>query len=424
MRCPDIGQIIKVGTFCVLVSTIGSLDAFASSYQDAFADRLSNPNDTHTLNQFVNVAVEAGQYDQALSTIEQHLITYPRDAHARLIAGRLYNHVGSYELAKRQIEHALSIGTLQPDEQSEAEKLIERIDRNLSGTTGFVAIKTGLDVVRNDYDPTAAVSDRTDVNPYAELYATLRHSLESPTDDAIVLTARTRIARRFGDYNLSGSGGVFTASSGRVAIAWEKGLPDTGISSLRMSLSAYGDYYEFQQDSAIREYGITANFSAKPSVDTTVYTNLGYANLATSDLLFTDHRWRAEIGGAHRISGKHAIGAKVRGQFDYANDGTFVGQSIEGIVSYAGLLWSDPDGITWTHRASVGGGHVELPDLLATPGTTFDGTFWSASWDHTFEINDQNRIDLTTYYRAFNLDDPSRDQTTYGIGLSYTYTFR
>ncbi len=410
--------------FGLAVSLAVALPVVASPYQDAFTNRLNNPGDSNTLAQFVEIAVDTGQYDQALSTIEQHLISNPRDAEARLVAGRLYYHVGSYDLARQQVNAAILIGTLEPKKRDEAEKLIQRIDRDLAGTTGYVSLTTGIEVVRTDFAPTALIADRTDINPYGEIYAILRHDLNTAGNDAILLTARARVSRLFGDFSLSGAGGVFTATSGRVAVAWDKGLPDSGIASLRMNLSAYGDYYGFQEGFAVREYGVLAKFTTRPSVDSTVFANFGYASLSTSDLLFTDYRLRAEIGGARRISGKHAIGAAIRSQFDYTNSGTFVGNFIEGEISYAGLVWSKPDGPVWTQRITVGAGRVKLPDLSATPGTTLDGNFWTLKWAHALEINDQNRINLNAWYQKFDLNTASRDQSSLGVGLSYTYTFR
>ncbi len=417
-------KIIAMAFLSVPLLISGANNAFASAYQDAFNNRISSPGDTESLANFVTIAVDTGQYDQALSTIEQHLITYPRDAKARLIAGRLYNHVGSYELALRQIEYAISIGTLSANEMREAEKLQRRVQKSLSGITGYVSLTAGVEVVRSDFDATAAISDRTDVNPYGEIYGTVRRSLDTPSDDAILLTVKARVARLFGDFNLSGNGGVFTATAGRVEMAFDKGLPNSGISSLRLATSVYGSLNTFQSNSAIREYGIRAKFTAKPSVDSTLFANFGYADLSSSDLLFTDYRIRAEAGGVMRLTGKHSIGAAVRSQFDYTYGGVFVGQAIEGEFSYAGLLVSRPDGLSWTHRISLSAGYIELPDLSTTAGTTFDGNFWMARWDHAFELNERNRIDLTTFYRKLNLDVSSRDQASYGIGLSYTYTFR
>lgn len=415
-------------TFAVLLST-GFLAAstgaiLASAYQDAFASRIANPRDEGSLSSFVSIAVDAGQYDQALSTIEQHLISFPRDAKSRLIAGRLYNHVGSYDLALRQIKYALSIGTLNINEIQEAEKLRERIEKNLSGISGYISFTIGGDVIHTNFATTAAISDRTDYNPYGEIYGVFRRSLDTPTDDALSISLRARASRLFGDFDLSGGGGVFTSPSGRLSLTWDKGLPNTGISSLRLSLSAYGDYYGYQSNAAIREYGILAKFTVQPSADSTVFANFGYADLSTSDLLFTDYRLRAQAGAAYRISAEHAVGAAIRSQFDYTYGGLEVGKSVDGEISYAGLLVSQPDGITWTHRASFGGGHLQLPDLNATAGTTFDGNFWLARWDHAFELNERNRVDLTTFYRKLKLDDASRDRSSYGIGLSYTHTFR
>ncbi len=418
----NFNKIVLFGALALLMQPMFGSYASAGPYEDAFSNRIAQPGDQASLASFIEIAVDSGQYDQALSTIEQHLITYPRDAQARLYAARLYYHVSSYDLAKRQVEHALSIGTLNGDETDDAEELRGLIDKGLGGLTGYVSFTIGADLVHTDFASTAAISDRTDFNPYGEVTASLKRSLDTPSDDAIILSASARVARRFGDFDLSGAGGVFAASSGRASITWEKGLPNSGISSLRMGLTAYGEYFEFQRGLAISEFGAEANFTVQPSLDSTFFAKFGYANLSASQLLFTDHRLRAEIGGTQRVSGNHAIGAALRGEFDYDSGGTFVGRSLAAELSYAGVVWSKANGPVWTQRVSFGAGHVMLPDLSATPGTTFDGNFWDVNWDHRVEINDRNRIDVRAFYRSLDLDTPSRNSSSYGIGLSFTHT--
>ncbi|TIW43418.1 MAG: tetratricopeptide repeat protein, partial [Mesorhizobium sp.] len=89
---------------CTGISPAGAQGPYPA-YDDAFSARIASPADNRTLAQFVTVAVNAGQYDQAISSVEQYLIKYPRDARARLAASRLYYHVGSYELARRQVQY-------------------------------------------------------------------------------------------------------------------------------------------------------------------------------------------------------------------------------------------------------------------------------------------------------------------------------
>lgn len=73
-----------------ILATPGGAHAQSVSqgYSDAFAARVATPGDTTALNTFINAVVREGQYDQAVSTVEQHLISAPRDARARLVAAR------------------------------------------------------------------------------------------------------------------------------------------------------------------------------------------------------------------------------------------------------------------------------------------------------------------------------------------------
>ena len=100
--------------------------ASASDYDDVFRERYDSPEDVGVLGRFVSKAVEVGQYDQAISTLEQHLVRYPRDARARLNLARVYANTGSWELAARNLEIALSVGDLTPEEAEQAEQLAAR----------------------------------------------------------------------------------------------------------------------------------------------------------------------------------------------------------------------------------------------------------------------------------------------------------
>ena len=78
---------------CVLRATAGlllatagmSVVAHADDYPALFDQRYSSPEDISVLGSFVAKAVEVGQYDQAISTLEQHLVKYPRDARAKSV---------------------------------------------------------------------------------------------------------------------------------------------------------------------------------------------------------------------------------------------------------------------------------------------------------------------------------------------------
>ncbi|MER8441139.1 tetratricopeptide repeat protein, partial [Mesorhizobium sp. M1393] len=132
-----------------------------SAYDDAFSARIASPADNGTLAQFVTVAVNAGQYDQAISSIEQYLIKYPRDARARLAASRLYYHVGSYELARRQVQYGIEVGDLPADEQLEAVRLLARIERALRGVTWELALTGGVFSAFTDFEPGGAQDDNS-----------------------------------------------------------------------------------------------------------------------------------------------------------------------------------------------------------------------------------------------------------------------
>lgn len=118
--------------------------ASASDYDDVFRERYDSPEDVGVLGRFVSKAVEVGQYDQAISTLEQHLIKYPRDARARLNLASVYTNTGSWELAARNLEIALSVGDLTPEETKQAEELAARVKGALSGFEWVLDMTVGI----------------------------------------------------------------------------------------------------------------------------------------------------------------------------------------------------------------------------------------------------------------------------------------
>lgn len=396
--------------------------SFDARYQEAFARRVGNPGETSALSGFVRIAVEAGQYDQALSTIEQHLIDYPLDAKAHLIAGRLYHHVGSRELAARHLEYALDIGGLDDSDRLAAERLLTRAYQTLAGMSGYLDVTAGIRSESIDFAPTAPWADRTDYNPFIVASGQVRFDLESSTNNAIILFGEVGARRRFGDFNFDGVGGVYSAPHGRAGITLDMGLPTDLIPTLRGQVTGYGWHETFDANLFRRAYGATARLTAAPTANTFVYTEAGYAWLGESAApLLEDDRYTFEAGATWRIARSHTIGLAGRGYVDRRRGFGKVGHLYEAELSYAGQVFAFENGAIWTQNAGVAIGDLEVPNIVLGPAFPYFGDYWRAYWAHSLQIDDISRIDLDISYRKSEFSNlPIRNQSKFDISLSYT----
>ncbi|MEZ5812733.1 MAG: hypothetical protein R3D45_15085 [Rhizobiaceae bacterium] len=393
-----------------------------SAYQRAFADRVANPGNTSALSTFINVAVEAGQYDQALSTIEQHLINYPLDAKAHLVAARLYNHVGSYDLSARHLEFALEIGTLEERDRRAAERLLRTVERAIAGISGYLDLTAGVRSESIDFAPTAPWADRTDINGFLLATGQLRFDLDTSTNNAIVLSGKIGTRRRFGDFNFDGVGGVYTAPHGTLAATLDIGLPTEMLPTLRGQLTVYGSHETFDAGLYRRIYGVMARLTALPTADSFVYVEAGYGWLGESAApLLEDNRVSFEAGATYRIVGSHTIGIAGRGQIDYLNGFGRVGHLYEVELSYAGQVHAFTDGPVWTQQAGLAYGDVQVPNIVLGPAFPYVGDYWLTYWTHSLQIDENNRIDLDLTYRETTYSNlPIRNQSKFDVSLSYT----
>ena len=393
-----------------------------SAYAAAFAARIANPGDTATLGAFIDIAVREGQYDQALSTTEQHLIDHPRDAKARLIAGRLYNHLGSYELARRQLNHALEIGTLSPEETAEAQDLLGRVERAIEGWSYSVEATAG---VRAEWIDLKTGNDRDDLDPFGELSATVRQDLKTATRDAIIYSASIAATRRFYDVDLAANAGRHDHIAGRGAITWDKGLPDFGIDSLRMLLTGYvrGETFDTNTDEV--EYGTSVRFTVRPTVDSFAFAGVGYGWISESTNIIADERFRWEAGFSHRISGSWSLGIGVQGSQDFAN-GNKVGEMHEVEASVGGVVYTIPDRLVWTYQLGVALGERESPDLSFGLPFMVDSDYWRVSSRHRFQIGEKQYISLETTWTDVDYSSAlssAVDRTSLETMVSYTHIF-
>lgn len=402
--------------------TIVAGSAFAQDidYEEAFQARLANPSDTFVLGQFLAVAVRNGQYDQAISTVEQHLIDHPRDAKARLIVARLYANVGSWELAHRQLTHALSIGTLTASDREAAEALLETVEDRLRGIAAMFFLTGGVRVEHIDFDDAVAVwDDRTDVNPFARIGGRIVVDLNTPTADAFIVAGSLGAERRFGDFDLDGTGGLYTGWMGDFSLTLSKGLPGV-IPTLRGDYSVYAQAQSFEDSLVRREVGVSKRYSVRPGAGSQLFAEAALGWLGASSGLPGEWRGHLEAGGTARLGGGATAGLAGRGFVDFDDTFARIGHTAELEASLAAQIASVPDRLAWSHRLAVAAGILSVPDTLV-PGTTLDGTYWRATWDHVVQLQSGNRFNFGVSYRDATYElNPERDTAVLAGSASYT----
>jgi hypothetical protein len=392
----------------------------SQDYADSFAARVATPGDTTALSNFINTAVREGQYDQAISTVEQHLISAPRDAKARLIAGRLYNHLGSYELARRQLRHALDIGTLTPAETDEALALLGRVERALEGWTYKLAVSGG---VRYESTDRGAAGSTDFVTGFGQVKGHIRQDLKTATRDAIIYSGSFSATERVNDVDTSVVAGRDTLLDGEARITYDKGLPNTGIETLRMLVSAFTAVQTFGSNTDETAFGTAIRFTARPTVDGLAFIGAGYANLEASDGIFTEDRFSWEAGYTHRLQNGHAIGAAIRGTHDQGAGQSNLGNSVEGEIRYGGLIYAVEDRFAWLHEIGFAVGESETPDLSLGPAVRLSSDFWRVTSAHDFQLDANQIISLDLTYREIDFSGGINDRESFEATLYYTYSW-
>ena len=411
----------------------------ASDFDDVFRERYDSPEDVGVLGRFVSKAVEVGQYDQAISTLEQHLIKYPRDARARLNLASVYTNTGSWELAARNLEIALSVGDLSPEETKQAEALAAKVKGALSGFEWVLDMTVGIRSKWLDVEQERTEwKDRQDWNPFAAVNTALKIDLDTPLNDVLVVSASGLVERRYEDIN-QGTGdpfdgfdltnGIYAHHRGRIAFTLDKGVPVVELDAMRVQISAFGQFRTYNPSVSEVALGTSVRTIVQPSVDTSFYGEVSYANLSQSSNLSSEHRFGAEAGASRRLTAEHTIGMAARYQREMTDGGTTVNRQREIELNYAGVL-PQVFGALWTHQVAGAIGDFSSRDgafnpAFATAGT---GTYWRASWDHAFHLDGYNRINLGYAVHENDYDLPpfaffDPGSMSHTLSLSFTKSF-
>jgi len=390
-------------SIALLLAMMMGAPAQADDYSTLFEQRYSSPEDVGVLGRFVSKAVEVGQYDQAISTLEQHLVKYPRDARAKYSLARANNSLAGFEWA-------------------------------LDATVGIRS--TWLETDQANFG--TGWRDRQDWNPFIASNASLRIDLDSPLDDALIISGGFLAERRYEDINQGAGnpfpdfsdGGIYLHNRGYAAITLDKGIETTELDALRFQFGVFGNWRTYNPSVDDASLGTMLRFIIQPSVDTSAYVEGRYGSLAPSKNLAADHRFQAETGVTHRLSYEHSVGLAGRYIYEMRDDGVTVARQREAEVRYSGLLPQQPFDAVWTHQIGLGIGDFETRDASSLQffvPTPSDGHYWKADWTHTFQIDGYNsvslgyefkRIDFTSGFFFFD-----NDYSTHSVSLSYTKSF-
>jgi tetratricopeptide (TPR) repeat protein len=431
---------LKPATAALLLAVAGAgAPAHANDYSSLFEQRYSSPEDISVLGNFVAKAVEVGQYDQAISTLEQHLVKYPRDARAKYSLAKVYANTGSWELVKRNAEDALEIGDLTAEEAADAQRLLSRANNSLAGfewaLDATVGIKsTWLDTDQpNLFGSNDGWRDRQDWNPYIASNGSLRMDLDTPLGDALIASGGVLFERRYEDVNQGGfnpfpdfsDGGIYLHNRGYASLVLDKGIETTRLDGLRLQFGVFGNWKSYNPSITDAALGTSIRLIILPTVDTAAYVGGRYSNLSPSRNLAAEHRFEAEAGVTRRLSHEHSVGIAGRYIHELDSAGDQVTEQREVELSYAGLVPHRPFETVWTQQASVAFGDFEtaIPAFFSST----EGHYLKAHWTHTFQIDGYNSVSLGYEFRRndftagfFSFDN---DFSTHAINVSYTRSF-
>jgi hypothetical protein len=352
----------------------------------------------------------------------------------------VYANTGSWELAGRNLEIALSVGDLTPEETKHAEELIARVQGALSGFEWVLDMTVGIRSTWLDVeDRNRAWKDRQDWNPFAAVNTGLKIDLDTPLDDALLISASGLVERRYEDINQGGDdpttvfifdpvSGIYAHHRGRIAMTLDKGIPVVDLDTMRVQISAFGNFRTYNPSVTEVALGTSIRLIVQPSVDSSFYGEVSYANLKQSTNLTGEHRFGAEVGASKRLSDVHTIGMAGRYQREATDGGITVNRQREIELIYAGVLPYQAFEVLWTHQVAAAFGDFKSKDGTASPefAAAGTGTYWRASWDHAFHLDGYNTINLGYLVRESVYDDIGAfdpGSMTHAVSLSFTKSF-
>lgn len=434
----------------LVATVIAAAPAVADDYLDAFDLRVSDTGSRSALDSFVVQAVRQGQYDQALSTLEEVILRNPADIGARLAMARIYYQISSYDLAAAHIEQAMLTAGWEAF-RKEIEELKARIDRAKAGWEYIFSVSGGVDYQRISqtvYDFVPADYNASATVPFAEINGVVIRDLQTASGDEIRIGGVIRYLRSLGDTNFDNTYTVADQYKGQAYITYSKGLPDI-IDTLRVDVTAHAQFDHLSSARKINDYGAQLQVSVQPSVESQLRAFVGYSWLGSSVDYYTTHRLSYGVSGEYRLAPGVALGAYAKGFHDWGvspepNDfywtGTdyvylgydFQSEGYEVGASVSHLLWVFEDGRSWVQEAGVRYGwanvldYASLYDFFDYYYSMVDRRTWEVFWNHSVQVHKNTVLDFGAYYgqAKYTNSDVSFDRTMDYWGLKAGLTFQ
>jgi hypothetical protein len=425
-------------TLAVLMPMATPADA-QSSYEDAFTRRVNNSSSRGALDDFVIKSVNQGQYDQALSTLEEVLLGEPNDIDARVALARLYFQIGAYDLAGAHLDEALRIAS--PDLVADIEAIRRQIEQARSGyQTEFAVTAGGAYNSATLNVPSLSTSSTSSVyTPFVIVDGAVIFNLETASRDELRIGGNAQYERSLADTDFDGDFDDFHAYGVHGEVTYSKGLPDI-IDTLRLDVSGYGLIREFGGGRQSRELGAEAELSVQPTVESRLTFFGGYGWLGGSTGLHGDHRVRYGATGEVRVAPGVSLGALATGYQEwgvapvaFSAGGTGYqasGYEVGGSISH--LLFVSADGKSWVHQFGGTYSRERILDYAAVAAGTADladRSAWEVYWDHTVQIATQAELNLRVSYGREDISDTlplfsaNRDGEFWSIKTGLTFRF-
>ncbi|WP_421857707.1 tetratricopeptide repeat protein [Oricola sp.] len=412
--------------------------AQSTALDDAFDRRVSDSGSRSALDTYVIEAVREGQYDQALSTLEEVLFASPNDVDARLALARLYYHIGSYDVASAHLEQI----DLFADEDiaRQVEELKRLIERARNGWETRLAVTAGgayREATQRVQGFFPFTTTRSVYTPYVIIDGEIVRLLDSPTRDEVRFGGTATYDQALSDLDFDGDLETFDATALRGHVTYSKGVPELSDTA-RIEITGYGFLRELGAGRQHRELGTEAEFSVQPTVESRVRYFVGYGWLGDSQNLFGEHRVRYGVAGEMRVAPGVVVGGSIKGynewgevpQFFGAQSYTAHGYELGGSIGH--LLYVFEDGKSWVHR--IGGRYANERVLDYGSVSPFqvdliDRETWEVYWDHTVQVATRAEVNLRVSYGEERISDTllffsaDRDNDFWGIKTGITYRF-
>ncbi len=437
-------SLVKLPVLACVAASLCAVPASGDefSYDNAFDLRVTDIGSRTALDGFVVEAVRQGQYDQALSTLEEVILRNPSDIGARIALARVYYQISSYDLAAAHLEQAMLTAGWEAF-QKEIEELKAKIDRGQAGWDYILTIGGGVDYKRVsqtvfDFVPYSE-SEGSITAPFGMIKGVVIRDLQTATSDEIHVGGVFRYTKNIGDLDFDNNYDQYDQYKGRAYITYSKGLPDL-IDTLRVDVTGYAQSDRQDSFRQINEYGTELALTVQPTVESQLRAFVNYGWLGSSTNYYTDHRLTYGVSGEFRVAAGVAVGAYAKGYAEWGEspimflggDTDFETEGYEVGASVSHLLWVFEDGRSWTHEAGARYTSGDVLDYAAIaiafpPASLVDRSAWEVFWNHSVQIYTDTVLDFGAYYGEAEFSNSGatydRESAYWGVKGGLTFQF-